>query len=220
MDGLDGSMFLHSDNDTYKAWEQDQLGILTLLYRSLFFISVDDRPVVDVAWLDLLFNPRAVAQGGQPSAAAEEKVGGEEKAARGEPSAPPAVQGGEPSAAAAVQGGEPSGVPRRRSSRLADPQSGEQGGEEDEPAPAAVQGGEPSGGPRKRRSRLADPQTGEQGEEESEFDDTGSVASSLDEMAKAGMKSSWMAHMTHMNKAYKKEIAKLEEVIKECDEGA
>ena len=184
MDGFDGSMFLHSDNDTYKAWEQDQLGILTLLYRSLFFISVDDLPVVDVAWLDLLFNPRAVAQGGQPSAAAEEKVGGEEKAARGEPSAPAAVQGGEPSAAAAVQGGEP------------------------------------SGGPRKRRSRLADPQTGEQGEEESEFDDTGSVASSLDEMAKAGMKSSWMAHMTHMNKAYKKEIAKLEEVIKECDEGA
>ena len=173
MDSFDGSMFLHSDNDTYKAWEQDQLGILTLLYRSLFFISVDDRPVVDVAWLDLLFNPRAVAQGGQPSAAAEEKVGGEEKAARGEPS-----------------------------------------------APAAVQGGEPSGGPRKRRSRLADPQTGEQGEEESEFDDTGSIASSLDEMAKAGMKSSWMAHMTHMNKAYKKEIAKLEEVIKECDEGA
>ena len=167
-----------ADNDTYKSWEQDQLGILTLLYRSFFFISDDDRPVVDMAWLDLLVKqPAAAAQVGQTSEAA--------------------AQGGEPSAAAAAHGGEPS-------------------------AAAAAQVGESHAGRRTRGSRHADlQQTVEEKDEELMVDDSAeSVASSLDEMAKQAGKSSWMAHMTNMNKAYKKEISRLDDVIRACDEGA
>ena len=169
-DVLDGRMTMtvpSADNDTYKSWEQDQLGILTLLYRSFFFISDDDRPVVDMAWLDLLVKqPAAAAQVGQTSEAA--------------------AHGGEPSAEAAAQVGESHAGRRTRGSRHADLQ-----------------------------------QTVEEKDEELMVDDSAeSVASSLDEMAKAGMKASWMAHMTNMNKAYKKEISRLDDVIRACDEGA
>jgi DNA modification methylase len=54
-----------------------------------------------------------------------------------------------------------------------------------------------------------------------------SIASSLDDLitkaedkSRDGEQLQWARHMNNMNKAYKKEIAELDKVIAECEEGA